>query len=1440
MRTRNSYFSNNSSVTIPRRRNKSHAPNVVKPELRTIVEVAPMVDNRTMEELLQAPTEGYGEAIVIPEISADHFKIKTNLLQLVQANPYHGFERENTHTHINKFKRITSTLKFRDVPNDVIQLMMFPYSLEGAARVWYDKEPPNSILTWEDLVNKFVNQYFPPSKTTHLKNEISRFTQRFEETFEEAWERLKEMLRACPHHGFTKLTQIDTFYNGLNENNQDSLNAAAGGNLLSKTTREALHIIKNKSKVHYSRNKPNDSRMNTISRENASKTDVRNYKLADQISTLVDIVSKKVVTPATVKAVEESCVTCGGNHAYYNCNVTNSNLSSVCAETDLTNRLDDQNQASTLGTLPSNTIPNPKGEMKAITTRSSVAYEGPSIPKKVVERETKETTDKEQTNFQGSTAHIQPPVVPILEPDVSKTLPKLNIPYPSRLNDQKICEKAMNQMEKFFQIFQDLHFKISFADALLLMPKFASTIKSLLASKDKLFELAKILLNENYSVMLLKKLLEKLGDTGKFLIPCDFPGMDLSLPKLTPTRMTLELADRSITHPKGVAEDVFVKVGKFHFPTDFVLVDFEADPRVPLILERSFLRTGRALIDVYREEITLRVNDEAVTFNLNQTTRYSSKYDDMLVNRIDVIDVAREECAQEMPGFYNNSSSGNPTSTFESIISDSSPSLTSFEGSDFILEEIEAYLKDESISLEIDHAECDPEGDICLIEKMLNDDPFQLPSMDLKQGEVVKEKSSIEEPPDLELIDLPSNLEYAYLEGVDKLPVIIAKDLKYDEKEALLKTVKKKLTEAPILVVSDWNLPFELMCDASDFTIGTVMGKRPTRGHHGANFTAKKVFDARFFWPTIYRDAHNFVKLCDSCQRQGKFSQRDEMPQNVIQVCEIFDVWGIDFIGPFPSLRGNRMVGENHASWSEKLEDALWAFRTAYKTPIGCTPYNLPEKWLTFSQGLRNANHTQDLNLADIYGRLTDTKKALITTLLSFAISTAFFSNNVIQDFQENSDDEVDKKSSEEYLRDLDVEYQERALLAEYKKMKAKLALLKESPSSPHNPKTLQPKNKGLVAKIFDWDKEEVSNNEEVSQVKVLMALADDELTVGKSHARNGEWVDITIRKINTLLSMDEYADTLYCMICKKEDHKTSDHEMYIAYFKRTKSYMVQPYQYASTSKQILKAKEKPFLPCTYCGFIDHRPDDCRNYLECEIYRSYDHSTLGHNRVIHIRGGVLAESSQSNESSIETSKSNVHIHEKYTLVILDEYSRYTWMYFLRKKSQAPEMIMSFIRMVENQNDVKVKQIKTNNGTEFRNHELESFCDEKGISQNFSSPYTPEQNGVAERKNITLIEATRTVLNRSVLSNHFWIEAVKIACYTQNRSIIVKRHDKTSYEIFWERILDINYFYVFGCPVFIHNHKDHLGKFDAKDDDGYFLDIPLSQRLSEFITQQDNK
>ncbi|GJT13572.1 retrovirus-related pol polyprotein from transposon TNT 1-94 [Tanacetum coccineum] len=183
-------------------------------------------------------------------------------------------------------------------------------------------------------------------------------------------------------------------------------------------------------------------------------------------------------------------------------------------------------------------------------------------------------------------------------------------------------------------------------------------------------------------------------------------------------------------------------------------------------------------------------------------------------------------------------------------------------------------------------------------------------------------------------------------------------------------------------------------------------------------------------------------------------------------------------------------------------------------------------------------------------------------------------------------------------------------------------------------------------------------------------------------------------------------------------------------------------------------------------------------------------------------------------------------HNKYTLVIVDEYSRYTWVFCLKKKSDAADFIMYFIKKMEKLNEVKVKELRSDNGTEFRNYKLEEFYDEKGISQNFSSPCTPEQNGVAERRNRTLIEAAITMLNSAKLPKQFWREAVNTAYYTQNRSIIVKRHGKTAYDVFRGRSPDISYFHVFACPLHIYNHRDHLGKFDEKADDGFFLGYSL--------------
>nr|GEV98057.1 reverse transcriptase domain-containing protein [Tanacetum cinerariifolium] len=393
------------------------------------------------------------------------------------------------------------------------------------------------------------------------------------------------------------------------------------------------------------------------------------------------------------------------------------------------------NTASSSGsrTLPGNTITNPKEDLKGITTRRGTAYPGPTIP----------------TTSSSPIVELISPTFELAASPVSAPNPNLrpSINYPSRLQDQKFRDKANDQREKFFQIFKDLNFNISFADVLILMPKFGPSIKSLLTNKDKLYELAGTLLNEHCSTVLLKKLPKKLRDPDKFLIPCDFPRMaeclalaDLGAsinimplyvwnklfpPDLSPTCMTLELVDRLISHPVGIVEDDFVKLGTFHFPTDFVVVDFDADPRVPLILWRSFLKTERDLIDVFKGELTLRVGKEAITFNLDQTLRYSTNYNDMTTNHIDVIDMACEEYSQEVLSFSDVIASGNPTPYYDPIVSTTSLTLTSFGNSDFLLKEVDAFLalEDDPTSSEVDQSYLDTEGNILLLEDFLNDDP---------------------------------------------------------------------------------------------------------------------------------------------------------------------------------------------------------------------------------------------------------------------------------------------------------------------------------------------------------------------------------------------------------------------------------------------------------------------------------------------------------------------------------------------------------------------------------------------------------------------------------------------------------------------------------------------------------------------------------------------
>nr|GEZ74117.1 reverse transcriptase domain-containing protein [Tanacetum cinerariifolium] len=351
-----------------------------------------------------------------------------------------------------------------------------------------------------------------------------------------------------------------------------------------------------------------------------------------------------------------------------------------------------------------------------------------------------------------STKDIQPPSVqvqeePIDEPSIVIPKAKANLPYPSRLAKEKLHEKDDILAVKFMEIFRDLHFELSFADALGHMLKFASMFKK--------------------------------------------------LPTLNDTKMVLELADRTISKPTGVAENVFVKVGKFYFPADFVVLDFIADPRLPLILGRPFLSTAHALIDVYEGEIILRHDEQSVTLKCGDTPSISYNNFQSL-NKVDLIDATCKEYSQEVLGFYDVVANEVFTPYFEPIVSNSSQNLTPFNESDFYLKEIEDCLNNDSNPEEIEDSEFDIKRDILILEALLNSDLEPSPNQkdyfpeahnDLKLIEPKNDKSTDDEPPEVELKVLPPHLEYAFLGENNKWPVIISKDLSVNEKFALLEVL---------------------------------------------------------------------------------------------------------------------------------------------------------------------------------------------------------------------------------------------------------------------------------------------------------------------------------------------------------------------------------------------------------------------------------------------------------------------------------------------------------------------------------------------------------------------------------------------------------------------------------------------------------------------------
>nr|GEU83431.1 reverse transcriptase domain-containing protein [Tanacetum cinerariifolium] len=1015
------------------------------------------------------------------------------------------------------------------VTNDALRLYLFPYSLTHHATDWFDRFPSNSINTFEQMAKIFLGKYFPPFMVTKLRNEITNFRQRLDESLSKEWEHYKLSINRFPNHNMLPITQIDTFYNGLTLRNRDTINAAA-------------------------------AQQSESSSSITSSSDQEIVSLKAKMAEINKNLMRVLQVNQQVKAVTPSYETCGGPHSYNDCPATVGQTQNVYAA----------------GAYQGGKSYQPQGEQPRKNQFFQGASHGQNPP----------------PSYQALGYQALVHQLPIPQSQVVTTTEFTNY---MKANDA-ILKNMQTNMTSLTN--SNLELKNMFGQFMKMNTASSSGSRTLPSN----------------TITNPKKYLKGITTrSGTAYQGPTIPIISSSLPKVV-ERETEVTKDTVPPTNNGRTKDVQPPVVQIENPI--------------LNSERVVAPTEKALIDVYEGELTLHVGKKAITFNLDQTSRYSANYNDMTANRIDVIDMAYEEYSQEVLSFSDVIASGNPTPFYDSIVFTSSLTLTPFGDSDFLLEEVDAFLalKDDATSPEVDHSYYDLEGDILLLEAFLNDDPSlppptqgnYLPQVrkELKICEAKTDKSSVDEPPEVELKDLPPHLEYAFLEDDDKLPAIIAKDLSDEEKTALIKVLKshqqaiagklsdikgiapeffthkipmeddfepmvqhqrrvnpkihdvikkevlklldagliyhisdspwvslvywepkkgdftiveneknesiptrlftgwrvyidyhqekttftcpygmfayrhmpfglcnasgtfqrnsfstclshlekmlqrckdtnlyldwekshfmvkegivlghmisknrievdkakvdviaklphpstvkgirsflghfgfyrrfiqdfskiarsmtrllekdtplffskecveafqilkRKLTKAPILISLDWDLPFELMCDTSDFAIGAVTGKhqekhfrpihyasktiteaesnytmtekemlavvfqgetalvgtppsrvhiqnqvirrcvhgqeaidilkachnRPTGGHHGLNYTAKNVFDSESYWTTIYHDAHDLVKSCDTCQRQGKISQRDEMPQNFIQV----------------------------------------------------------------------------------------------------------------------------------------------------------------------------------------------------------------------------------------------------------------------------------------------------------------------------------------------------------------------------------------------------------------------------------------------------------------------------------------------------------------------------------------------------------------------------
>ncbi|KAL5568112.1 hypothetical protein UlMin_024687 [Ulmus minor] len=786
--------------------------------------------DRALNAFAQLNLDGLNSSILQPKIEALHFELKPVMFQMLQtAGQFSGLPTEDPHLHLRLFMEVADAFKINGVTNDILKLKLFPYSLRDRARAWLNSLPSDSITTWNDLAEKFLMKYFPPTKNAKLRNDITS-------------------------------TIVD---------------AASNGALMSKTYNEAYALLERMASNNYQW----PTERVPAGRRIAGVHEVSEItSLTAQIASLVNTLNNQQATPHhsvnSVQGTGESCVLCNGTHRFESCpsnpesvcyvgnmnrnnnpfsNTYNpgwrqhpnfswsnqgagqgsnsapqrpqfppgfqqqqkpqtsefpSSMESLLKEYMARNDTVIQSQAASLrnlenqvgqlanelknrppGTLPSNTeSPKRDGKehCKAITLRGGKTLEEPEIN----EKNQKELVSRqeEENNEQGKVKEESKEAEKSGEKSGanSAAMPQQNFqqkrpppPFPQRFQKQQQDQ----QFRRFLDVLKQLHINIPLVEALEQMPNYVKFMKDMLTKKRRFGEFETVALMQECSAMLQNKLPPKLKDPGSFTIPCSIGNQyfgkalcdlgasinlmpmsifkKLGIGEARPTTVSLQLADRSIAHPEGKIEDVLVKVDKFIFPVDFIVLDYEADLEVPIILGRPFLATGRTLIDVQKGELTMRVQDEHVTFNVFQSMKFPSDMEEC-----SVISLADSLVAKQLERCYEDS--------LQSTMLDDS--------------NLEDEIEEEWAWIET--------------KQGVGKQKMQFESLDMSALEFKLPKFSVDESPALELKPVPSHLRYSYLGDYSTLPVIISAFL-IEEQEGQLLEVLKNFKKAIGWTLSD-------------------------------------------------------------------------------------------------------------------------------------------------------------------------------------------------------------------------------------------------------------------------------------------------------------------------------------------------------------------------------------------------------------------------------------------------------------------------------------------------------------------------------------------------------------------------------------------------------------------------------------------------------------